>query len=669
MTGVQSAVVQSLPVTTSRPPNSKELETLATLFGAGRYDEMRQLAQRLLRKSPANATVLKALGVAQSALGRDADAIEPLQRAARIAPSDAAVHGNLAQALAAVKRAAEAEASFRHALSLDPQLANAWSGLGQLLVDGGRVAEAIPCLQRSVSLRPQSAAFWNRLGNAQRKAARHADARAAYERAIALRQDVPDTYSNLGLLLADMGDIAAAEEHLRRAVALAPDRAESRASLGLFLLTSAGRLAEACQCYEAALQREPGALTIRSNYLFALNYVPGVTAERMKEEAQAFGREASAQARGPLRAARPDKTASQPLRVGFVSGDLRTHPVGYFLESVLEHWPSDRVELLAYAAHPVEDETSARMRPKFSRWTRIASMGDQDAARVVANDGLDLLLDLSGHTANNRLPLFAWRPAPVQATWLGYFGTTGVEQIDWLVADPVSISPHEDARFTERVWRLPHTRLCFTAPADAPAIAALPALQEGRITFGNFQALAKLNDAVLGVWSRVLAAVPGSHLRIQNPQLGDAQSQEALLARMAAQGIDAARVTLLGRQPRAAYLAAHSEVDLILDTFPYPGGTTTCEALWMGVPTVTLSGDTMIGRQGHSLLAAAGLADWVARDANEYVDRAVAAARDLPALASLRASMRERIASSPLFDAKAFARDLAEAFIGMARAH
>jgi predicted O-linked N-acetylglucosamine transferase (SPINDLY family) len=607
------------------------------------------------------------LGVAQSALGRDADAIEPLQRAARIAPSDAAVHGNLAQALAAVKRGAEAEASFRRALSLDPQLANAWSGLGQLLVDAGRVAEAIPCLQRSVSLRPQSAAFWNRLGNALRKAARHADARAAYERAIALKQDVPDTYSNLGLLLADMGEMAAAEEQLRRAVVLAPDRADARASLGLFLLTNAGRLADACECYEAALQREPGALAIRSNHLFALNYVPGVTAKRMKEEAQAFGREASAQARGPLRSARPGKAASQTLRVGFVSGDLRTHPVGYFLESVLEHWPTDRVELFAYAAHPVEDETSARMRPKFSRWTQIANMGDADAARLIANDAIDLLVDLSGHTSHNRLPLFAWRPAPVQATWLGYFGTTGVEQMDWLVADPVSVAPHEDAGFTERIWRLPHTRLCFTAPADAPAVSPLPALQSGRVTFANFQALAKLNDTVFAVWSRVLAAVPHSRLRIQNAQLGDAQSQQALRERLATQGIDPARVTLLGRQPRAAYLAAHAEVDVILDTFPYPGGTTTCEALWMGVPTVTLSGDTMIGRQGQSLLSAAGLADWVARDASDYVARAVAAASDLTALASLRASMRERVASSPLFDAKTFAQDLANAFIGMAR--
>jgi protein O-GlcNAc transferase len=339
-------------------------------------------------------------------------------------------------------------------------------------------------------------------------------------------------------------------------------------------------------------------------------------------------------------AAPPDR-----LRVGLVSGDLCDHPVAYFLENLLVQLDHDRIELIAYPTRHKQDDLTARIRRHFSAWKPLTGLSDEAAARLIHADGVHVLIDMSGHTGYNRLPVFAWKPAPVQVTWLGYFATTGVAEMDYLLADEAGVPAARQAQFTETVWYLPDTRLCFSAPGVELPVAPLPALSKGRFTFGNFQNLAKVGDEVLAAWGDILSALPDARLRIQTYQLD-----------------------VHGSAQRAAYLAAHAEVDMILDTFPYPGGTTTCEALWMGVPTLTLAGDSLLARQGASLLSAAGLAQWVANSQEEYVAKAVAFASDLPELAALRAGLREQVLASPLFDAPRFARHFEEALWGMWRA-
>jgi hypothetical protein len=353
------------------------------------------------------------------------------------------------------------------------------------------------------------------------------------------------------------------------------------------------------------------------------------------------------------------------LRIGFVSGDLRQHPVGHFLEGVLAHIDPQRLELFAYPTHNQTDELTARIKPHFAAWTPLLGLNDETAARRIQADGVHILIDLSGHTAHNRLPLFAWKPAPVQVSWLGYFATTGVAEMDYFIADPHTLPAGEERQFTETVWRLPDTRLCFTAPDADVAIAELPALANGYITFGCFNSLTKINDRVIVLWARLLDAVPGSRLMLKAKQLKEALVQDKMRERFAAHGVSADRLLLEGPEARAEYLAAYNRIDIALDPFPFTGGTTTAECLWMGVPVLTLAGDRLVSRQGVGLLANAGLPDWIATDADDYVSKAVLHASNPQALAALRRSLRQQVLASPVFDGERFARHLENALQDM----
>jgi len=444
---------------------------------------------------------------------------------------------------------------------------------------------------------------------------------------------------------------------------LKPDYAEAFSNLGNSL-KDIGQFDNAEGSYRRALEIQPSFIDAHDNLLFLLNHTTSHTPQYRLEQARQYGRivagKVSARFSAWQCAARPER-----LRVGLVSGDLRNHVVGYFLEGLLAHIDPARIEMIAYPTQHKEDELTARIRPYFAAWKPLTGKIDEVAARLIHADGVHVLLDLSGHTAHNRLPVFAWKPAPVQASWLGYFATTGVAEMDYLLVDEVGVPEAQREQFTESVWYLPDTRLCFTAPEVDLPVAPLPALHNGYVTFGCFQNLAKVGDEVLAAWGQILTVLPGAKLRWQCKQLGDQGVAAQFLASLPRHGIDPARVSLHGAVSREAYLAAHAEVDMILDTFPYPGGTTTCEALWMGVPTLTLAGDSLLARQGASLLSAAGLEDWVATSKEEYVAKAIALASDLPSLAVLRAGLRQQVLACPLFDAPRFARHLEDALWGM----
>jgi predicted O-linked N-acetylglucosamine transferase (SPINDLY family) len=330
---------------------------------------------------------------------------------------------------------------------------------------------------------------------------------------------------------------------------------------------------------------------------------------------------------------------------------------------------AENFEVYCYASHRVSDAVTERLRKYVPHWRNVAGMTDSELAERIRKDGIDILIDLSGHTALNRLPVFAWKPAPVQVTWLGYFATTGVRAIDYLIADPLTLPPTEEAYFTENIWRLPETRLCFSDPGIDITPGVLPAQQCGTVTFCCFNDLGKINDGVIALWARVLASVAGSRLLVKAKQLQSAAMRDSLARRFRAAGVPENRLIIEGPSTRADYLAAYRRVDMALDPFPYPGGTTTVEALWMGVPVLTLNGTSFLSRQGVGLLTNAGLEDWIAANQDDYVMRAAAHAQDLGRLASLRSGLRQRVLRSPIFDAPRFAANLETALRDMWRRH
>jgi len=686
-----------------KPRNPPDISKLVQLFGAGRFAEMEKAARALVKTYPRHGVLWKALGVALSK--QQKNALDAMQRAAEFSPNDAEVHYNLGvesqlrqqfdlaeasycrtlalqpQNVHALNNLGnilkdrgcieDAEASYRQAIALDPSYAEAYYNLGLTLQDCGRLAEAEQNYRLAISNRPDYILAHNNLGLLLAKSGRESEAISSYQAALGINPAFLDTLVNLAGLLRQRGSYVEALIVSRRAVDNAPASAPALVALAT-ILNELGDTDQAIGYYRQALALDANLLEAHDNLLFAENYFSldrPLDAKAHKSNAEAYGSVVSRRAR-PYTDWAVSKNPARALNIGFVSGDLWSHPVGYFVDNVLgalaQHHNA-ALRLFIYSNTARTDELTQRIKQHCAAWLDVTHLTDAQMAERIHADDIDILIDLSGHTAQNRLPVFAWKPAPVQASWLGYFATTGVKEIDYLIADPWSVPEANDADFTETVWRLPETRLCFTPPDAAIEVGLLPALQRGHVTFGCFNNLGKLGPDVVALWAAILRALPNSVLFLKAKQFGQPAVDERMRSRFAAHGIAPERLRIEGRSTRAQYLAAYNEVDIVLDPFPFTGGTTTVEALWMGAPVLTLQGTRMIARQGVSLLRNAGLGDWVAESPEAYLRQAVARASDLPALARLRAGLRAQVLASPVFDAPRFAHHFAAALSGMWR--
>lgn len=608
--------------------------------------------------------------------GRFEDALQRYRQAILVDCMHVGAHVNLGFTLVQLGQMTEALAALRQALALDPKSHDAHYLIGTVLLSQHAFTTAIVHLEQAIALKPDLLVAHRDLGKVLHDIGQHERAKTVLHAGVAIDPQFADLHYFLGNIALQQMELDDALTSYDRALAIQPDYAAVHNNRAQVLLDLC-EFGSAAAAARKALALDPSMHAARSNLVMTLSVDGHCSPEDYLVEARLYGELLMAQ-KGSVTSSRAavnhvqTSTAARHLRVGFVSGDLRNHPVGFFLDNVMAFWDrSLGLEAIAYSNHPSCDELTARLKTRFSAWRDLSIMPDEAAARQIESDGIDVLVDLSGHTPENRLPLFARRPAPVQVTWLGYWASTGLPTMDWLLADPTSIPPDRRAHFTESIWYLPDTRLCFTPPAGAgvPPVSVLPARDAGYVTFGSFQRLTKLNDDVLALWARVMQALPESRLRLQSRQMQDRTARAHLLQRLQVAGIDAQRVQLVEASARLEYLAAHAEVDILLDTFPHTGATTTCEALWMGVPTLTLAGTTMLARQGASLLGCAGLADWIARDKDAYVAFAVRHASDLDTLGRLRASLREQVAQSPVFDAARFTANLQTALREISREH
>jgi protein O-GlcNAc transferase len=563
-------------------------------------------------------------------------------------------------------RLPEAEALYRQVLARRPSHGQAMFGLGTVAHQYGKNDVAVEILRQAAALVPTSSLF-NNLGEAYRALGRVYDACDAYRRAIALNPQDAMPYNNVGIVLCLLGKLREADESWRKAISINPVYTDAYNNLGNLLLDE-GKPEEAVELHRKVLALDPRFTRAHSNLLRDFNHVTSLTTAQMRAEHEAWWKAQTADV--------PAKTAwansrdpNRPIRIGLVSPDFRDHSVTYFIEPWLSRRDRDKIKVFCYAELPFHDAVTARIIAMADGWRATMGVPDPELARQIEQDQIDVLLDLAGHTASNRLRVFAFRPAPVQVSFLGYPFTTGGKVIDWKITDALADPPGvSEAAYTEKLHRLPRTTWCYRPFAAAPAVAPSPVAANGHVTFGSFNSFAKVSPGVIETWAALLQRVPTARLLLKAGPLGDPDLCKTLIERFNKLGIDSSRLTLLGRALTSdGHLSTYAKVDIALDTFPYNGTTTTCEALWMGVPVVTVAGARHVERVGVSLLTTVGLAEFIAADRAGYVDIAAKLAGDPTRLAELRHTMRDRLRASPLTDEPGYAREFDAALRDMFR--
>jgi predicted O-linked N-acetylglucosamine transferase (SPINDLY family) len=597
------------------------------------------------------------LGTAYRGLEKLDQAIACYRRALEIAPDYANAHYNLGKALKDRGQLDAAIACYRRAVQLDPRHVESYINLGNMLREQGQLAEAIACSRRALELRPESAEACNNLAAALGEQGAFAEAVDCCQRGLGFKPDMAELYSNLGNLRRGQGKLDDAEACHRQALALRPGLAEAHNNLGN-VLHDQGRLDDALVCYRQALQLSPGFMRAFNNVLLCEQYRPGVTPARLAALHAEWYDRFAAPWYDPGRRHANRRDPDRPLRLGFVSADFGFHPVGSFLVHPLEALARRGVQSVCYSLKPREGSIRARLFAAATTWREVRPLSDDALADQIRDDAIDILFDLSGHTFPNRLLVFARKPAPVQITWMGYVGTTGLPAMDYLLADRYQVPPSSEPYYRERVLRMPDGYVCVDPPADAPAVTPLPARAAGYVTLGCFNNPAKVSPPVIDVWARILERLPGARLVLKYQGFDNPSEVRRLTQMFSIRCIDPSRVDLRGWSDHAQLLEQYGGIDLALDPFPYSGGLTTCEALWMGVPVITCPGETFAGRHALSHLSNVGLTETIARNFDHYVDLAVAWASDLPRLAATRADLRGRMAASPLCDAERFADNL-----------
>lgn len=686
-----------------------------------------------LHLNPRFAQAQSQLGVALRMLGEITEGLNCCRTATEWMPESALAHGNLAAALRDSGQSGAALHHVRLALTIDPEFADGHRNLGNLLLDAGQYADAVNSYRRCLEVSPSFARAHSNLGTVLRALGRLDEAADCYRRALECDPGLSEARTNLGVVLSESGqtdealcclgaalefpatpnnakgsDFASAVNVIIEAMAsfnrVLDDRSDYRrlhfeyekvlnakagferavaaidSCLSLVaknaktfnslsaVLVEQGRIGEAVEALHCGLSDDISSKVERSAFIALKNYLPGTLPDELFEDAYAFGciarRSANIFTSWPN-----DPHPDRCLNVGFVSGDLRDHPVGYFVVGLFEsllQCANGRVNLYVYATTNISDTVSKRIRACCSGWSDVASLSDESFARLVRDDRIDVLIDLVGHTSHNRLTMFAWKAAPVQVTWLGYLATTGVKEIDYLIADKWTLPVDQERFFVERIWRLPESYVTFAVPDGNTPLTPLPALATGTLTFGVFNNPIKVNDEVISLWAIVLQAVPGSRLLFKAKSFKFAEARQRMAERFSAFGIGPDRLLMEAWiADRGGRLDAYQKIDISLDTFPYPGITTTVESLWMGVPVLTLAGRSFLTRQGVGLLMNSGLSDWIAHDRDEFVSLAKSHVCDLEKLAVLRSRLRERVGESSLFNPLRFADHFEAALRGM----
>jgi protein O-GlcNAc transferase len=679
--------------------DTSEIDWLVGLINNERYDEAIIVAEGMTERFPKFGVGWKVLGVALHQKARSADAIEPMQKSVALLPGDAEAHCNLGAALQTLGRLTEAAKSYRRALEINPDFALTHFNLGSALQNQGHLRDAMASYRRALEIHPGYAAAHLHMGNALRDLGRLDDAVRSYTSALEFAPDFAEAHFNLGNALNDLGLRDGAVVSYRRALEIKHDFAAAHGNLGNVLkslgrldealvsydralavmpeyvaahsnrgnaLRELGRLDDAIASYRSALAITPDFAEVFSNLLFVLAYhalvpVADIFAESLQWQKQVMPAAKTLDARD--RAFTILQREGRRLRIGYVSGDYRQHPVSHFVEPLFRLHDRSRIELFAYSTNSSQDEITLRLKSLVDHWIPIAGLNDEAARKQIETDSIDVLIDLSGHTEHNRLGVFALRAAPVQAHYLGYFASTGLAEMDYWIGDPVILPESEDAYYSERIWRLNRSWVSYQGREDAPLSKWSPE-RDGTVWLGSFNNWKKATPASLATWAKILKVLPNARLLLKSRGLEHPANSQKIVNAMAGHGIDTDRLELAtSTDDWSSHMAVYDRLDIALDPIGgVGGGTTTCDALWMGVPVVTMIGQQMTQRMTASMLNAIGHPEWVAANESDYVNTVVELAKNVSLRQYLRADQRDKMRSSELCDAAGLARSLEDAY-------
>ena len=549
----------------------------------------------------------------------------------------------------------EAIANYAKAVQIDPNFAAAYYSLGVALQQKNQFEEAMAFYQQALSLNPKHIYALNNLGHIFKKMKKYDEAITYYQKALEINPDYADTYNNLGAVLQEKGMLEESIAYYENAVRVKEDFVEAYLNLGN-AFKEEGQLQDAEKYFRHALKIKPDSPVAHSCLLMLLNYFyeydPETVFNEHIEYAKKFGETLSSGASSHKNSPEPDRR----LKIGYISPDFKRHSVTSFFEPVVSAHNREDFEIYCYSDVSIPDEVTKHIENRAGNWRNIIGMSDEGVEQLIRNDEIDILVDLAGHTANNRMLVFARKPAPVQASWIGYPATTGLSMVDYKIVDSYTDPPGMTEKYyAEKLLRLPGCFLCYNPDGESPEVSSLPAIEKDYITFGSFNNFTKVSTEVLGLWIQILKDIPNSHFIMKSYSFSDVATRQRALEKFVHEGIAVERIEILPAEPSTKkHLSLYNCVDIGLDTFPYNGTTTTCEALWMGVPVIVLAGKTHASRVGVSLLSNIGLTEHIAETRQEYRTIAVGLARNMDKLQEMRKKLRDTIAGSPLTNAARF---------------
>ena len=636
-------------------PNSV---TLYNIIGSinrdlGKFGAAIKAYKKAIEQQPDYADPYYNLGNVLQNQGKQDQAIEAYKKAIRIKPDFAWAQNNIGVVLQDQGRLNQAVKAYKKAIEIQPDFADPYFNLGVVFQDQGKLDKAIKTYKKALGVKPDNALAYNNLGNALKDQGNLNEALDAYKKAIEIQPDYADPYYNLGNALRDQGKQDEAVKAYKKAIEIQPDFADACNNIGN-MLSDQGNIEEAIEAYNRTISMNPHHFKAYSNLIFFLAQIELVDSKFLEKITKSYNKATSSKVKRSFH--HKKSFPSQKLRVGFVSGDMRDHPVGYFLQNLFKYINKEKVEIYVYSNSTNYTKLTYSLKKFTAFWRNITNISDHEAAEIIYNDTLDVLIDLSGHTALNRLPVFAYKPCAIQASWLGYFGSTFLNEMDFIIGDSF-VTPLEKSKdFYEKIALLEHCYLCFAAPNFELPVSNTPALENKIITFGCFNHSRKLNSNVISTWSRILINVEKSKLLLK----GDSYTKDSIdkiLHEFSLNNIDASQLMFEGQCSREDLLKSYDRVDISLDPFPYPGGTTTCEAIWMGVPTITMKGSSFLSSVGETIAVNSGHGNLCAETTDKYIELAVQLSGDISTLNANRLQRRSNVIKTPLFDGLSFAKD------------